>query len=284
MTKSFRNYLKETTREYRLRIKTVAPFDPDRMAVVERLLAKYHLVEIDGPHRTIVQDKPLDFVNLGPAEVWITDIVTAVPVASFVLQRELMAGLGLAEQDILVRSDDDPVETEIERRQAMRAIDDEADARNLTKLPILNSDPAYNDYDHVWGDKAPVFGDAYNTEFLKHLSQVAATRRTTNVTPDHPLFTWLNSEPPIADNGNYNAGIHGAVKPEPWWQADTKVRNLPPTSPKGTFTNAHQTFTRSYADRNGKRIDISAGTTNTRKAGPEATISKVKTRGKAVKS
>ena len=173
--KSFKDYVQEREREYNLRIKTVVPLDDQELEYMERVLDKYVLRDITKPVKTILQKHPLDFRDLTNVEVWIVDIVTALPVSAYVLQQELKLALNIPEKYIVVRNANDPKEIETQRMAARDEIDMEAMEQGLSPAPRLSTNSAYDD-DELGTLEDPVYGNDYNSRFLEVLAQVSSDR------------------------------------------------------------------------------------------------------------
>lgn len=183
MTSVYKQYLKESTKEYHYRIKTLVPLEEDQMNAIETVLRKYDLKDSSKARRTPLQEHPLEFYNQKNKEVYIVDTVLGIPASTYVLQQELKEVLRTTEDAVVVRADNEPLEV-----YTQQLLDDEE------KEVRLSTDEEYNADEQLTGD--PDFGDSYNEKFL---SRIARTR--------------IKIESEIADEGaKFNDGIDG-VKP-----------------------------------------------------------------------
>jgi hypothetical protein len=253
---SFFDYLVASTKEFRYRIRTVVPIDDIMMDRIEYLLSKYDVVSIDGPKKTIMQANPLDFTTLIAAEIYILDIVTHIPISPFILQQELKHILGTTDSMIVVRGENDPTEIQATRQEEVVASDLEAMNKDLRKAPLLSNDPRYPEYETVVSD-APIAGNEYTKRFLKYLAKVAAERLEV-VPPVQPenkkrMFSFLDAHP--IDSEYYRDEPYVkpmAVKP------GAKIEPLPKTSPYGNFDDTIKGLTRTYVNKNGDEVVLTA--------------------------
>lgn len=261
MAKTFYHYLMESDREYFFRIKSIEEIDAEKMDIIERLLTKYELRDITAPQKTVIQDHPLDFYEIQNAEVWWVDVVTGVPVSSYVLQQELRANLKIPEKFIVVRTDNDPLEVETERLRALKDMENEAEDKNLQDRSLLSTDSEYQEGDSsVEGDH--LYGNEYNQEFLNTLARVSADRSNHVVNPKEGLFNWLESDvtesPEVMTADNFNDDVD-SVKPVAWWNAKgdkAKSETSKLRGPDGNFDDDLKTHKRYYKTNDGNDVDM----------------------------
>jgi hypothetical protein len=248
---NFKQYVDEATSFYNYRIKTICILDDNAMDWLERVVLKYDPVDISKPRKLMLQKAPLDFTNVPVgSEVWMVDIQTALPVSSYVLQKELQLALGLPETHVVVRGANDPVEIENERKNAEDEIDKEAAAKGMTRDALLN-DPDYTEADH---DTPELYGDDYNGRLLGYLRTVQKEREgDQKIDAPNAKFGWLNMpKPDVADdNGAYNSDIAGA----PTIGQPGDGQDLP-TAPQGNLSGHKRTYRRLYG-KDGARSTIS---------------------------
>lgn len=181
----YKQYLKESTKEYHYRIKTLVPLEEEQMNAIETVLRKYDLKDSSKARRTPLQEHPLEFYNQKNKEVYIVDTVLGMPASTYVLQQELKEVLKTTEEAIVVRADNEPIE--VYTQQLL-------DADEKEKFVKLSTSGEYNTDEKI--TEEPDFGDSYNEKFL---SRIARTR--------------IKIESEIADEGaKFNDGIDG-VKP-----------------------------------------------------------------------
>ena len=185
--KNFYQYLAESVKEYKYRIKTVVEVNDDFMDKLETCLAKYDVVSVSNPKKTIIQNYPKDFQDVPQSEVYIIDVTTRVPASSNVLLTELTTVFRCSAKFIVVRGENEPNELEAEKMVA----DIEA-AKDGPQEAILN-DPDYKEHnEEVHVD----FGDDYNKRLLAYLARVSAEKEAITVIPEkgEKLFAWMKEQ------------------------------------------------------------------------------------------
>lgn len=193
--KSFYHYLAESVKEYRFRIKSLAPIDDHFIKLVDQTLFKYGVKNISKPKKLMPQKAPLDFREKELAEIHIIDVVLETPASSFVLATDLRAALKLLDTQLVVRGENEPRELEASAIEEIQK-----DSESKAKL----NDPMYEDEDQP---AEVAFGDEYNKKLLDYLAQGRANSDT-----DVPAieeikkvakFSWLNpKDKNIADDFN----------------------------------------------------------------------------------
>jgi len=205
---TIKKYIAESERRYHFRIKTVVEVGDKEMERIELALAKYQPLEIGRVKKTLMQSNPLDFHGIENAEVYILDVVLALPASSHVLQQDIRHSLNIPEKYIVVRGDNEPIEVEGERLAALADIDAEAKRRGLKPASLI-ADETYGEYEVR--DGASYYGDAYNSAFRAYLKKVADEREEKRVDPPNPLFRWLDlpkgDGEPSQDKTDFNASI-----------------------------------------------------------------------------
>lgn len=263
----FRQLLEESETEYSYRIKTIVELNDEQMASLENILQKYELISMEKPFKTVMHQHPLDFADVEHAEVFIIDVKTHLPVSAYVLQQELRAVLRIPEKYIVVRTDNDPMEVETSRQQALQQIEQEAREKGFEPASLLSVESEYPEAEYsIPGEE--MYGDQYNSKFLEYLAQIAATRETENVDPPAPLFSWLNMgvqevEDPLGEysGADFNKDIPDAPKSYPWWEVDKDKEpyygaTKGMISPEGNFDNDKQFFSKYYKDEKGNTVAI----------------------------
>lgn len=200
--KSFYEYLAESTKIYQYRVKTVVAVDADVMKRIEKALAKYDLVKITKPRKTIVQKLPKDFPNVKEGEVYILQIETRMPASSYLMQQELCGELGLNNGYLVVRGVNEPNELEAVALELKLDGGEEPEAESVLEK---------SNYEEAAPTGEVEYGDEYNKKLLGYLAKVASEREEEKLAPapDAKLFGWLKSLKPAED---FNQGID-TVKP-----------------------------------------------------------------------
>lgn len=200
--KSFYQYLAESVKEYRYRVKTVVPMDEQFLSTLKKALFKYDVKSVSSVKKTPIQNAPLDFREVGAAEVSIIDIVTGMPASSYVLATELHAALQLSPKFLVVRGENEPIELETEQLLA---------AEDADKNAILDN----ANYEEAEQPTEIAYGDAYNKKFLNYLAQTRADGMEEVPAIEEikkvAKFSWLSpDDKTIADDFNKD---HDTVKP-----------------------------------------------------------------------
>lgn len=255
--KNFKKYLVESQREYHYRIKTVVDLDSDRLEKIERLLRKYDLIEMSKPEVVDVNKLPLDFKDLEGKAIWIVDAIIGMPVSSYILGQEIKASLNVAERFVIVRSDNERVEVETNKIEALKDIDKEIKAKGLKSSSRLSTESHY-DADEIENLPGQAYGDEYNKKLLKYLRHVEDTRKSQNKEPHSPLFSWLEmdkvkAQEPQQDLHDFNEYFDGP-KPE------AKGDKQPPISDEyiatdGNFDLDVKTYSKKVVDPETGKIE-----------------------------
>lgn len=176
-------YLESVKKRYKCRIKLACGCSNEMLDKIERYLDKYDVESVSAPQKTILQKRPLDFPQLDTAEVHIIDFVANLPVSLQVLKVELAELLRVNEGLVVVVNPDEPRETQ------------DNPGKELPTEPSLTQELKATEQEELFGDK-------FNTNFLKELKAMSDERRKELpkiVDPDRPA-----SEPLIGDDGNTN--------------------------------------------------------------------------------
>ena len=225
--KSFYRYLAESAKSYKYRVKSIVPMDEYFIATLKKALFKYDVQSVSKPKKLMAQKTPLDFNAYPMAEVWIVDIVTAVPASSYVLATQIRAALQVVDGLLVVRGENEPIEIEAEKIEEIHK-DDEAKA----KL----DDPMYETEDQP---KEIAYGDTYNKKLLNYLAQVKADGEAKTVPEIEEVkknnkFAWLNPKDKNV-GADFNAGID-TVKPV---HVNTKKAGKDPVKPNLTSASGN---------------------------------------------
>lgn len=210
--KSFHEYLAESVKEYQYRIKSIVPIDDAFLDRLETVLRKYDIVDVSSPKRTMVQKNPLDFKDIGHAEVYIVDVTTRIPASSYIMLQELRGVLNIPEKYLVVRGTNEPLELQTQAIQAFAEIEAEASEKGLTQAPLLDASPDYEEVDYD-AQPEPAYGDAYNKKFLNYLGNVKHERPDMTAEPSTEKkpakFSWLAGAGEVKAQDPADVGVHG---------------------------------------------------------------------------
>jgi hypothetical protein len=168
---TLREYIEQLQQKHDIRIKIACEVSDEMMDKIERHLQKYDVQKVNAPNKTILQSRPLDFPNMDMAEVYIIDFTCQLPVSTEMLHQELARLLNMQEGLIVVRNANEPREVEAEHDE---------EAEKLKKKPEKLEAKLGTDYskDEAAEQKADeLYGDKFNTSFLKELKKISDTRR-----------------------------------------------------------------------------------------------------------
>lgn len=181
-------YIETMRKQHKIRIKLAGGYSNEMLDKIERHLEKYDAEQISAPQKLILQKTPLDFPQLDKAEVHIIDFVANLPVSIQELHVNLARMLRVPEGYVVVRQAEDPRETQ----------DPEISDEEYT--PRLGSDYDKSELSEVPAEE--LYGDKFNTSFLKELKKLSDDRRKDlpKITdPDRPAI-----EPEIGDSARTN--------------------------------------------------------------------------------
>lgn len=158
--KQFKEYLKESARQWEFRVKIAGDFDKTAEKTLESLLNKWKVSGFKKKGTTPVQQFPLDFPKLKNEQVTIYEVSIEYPVTSHELTEYLVNNLKLAREYLVVRKPGEPLEEYQEPKE--------------TRDEALLNDPNYKEAPNS-GES--YYGDEYNSKFLKELNDVLKLQR-----------------------------------------------------------------------------------------------------------
>ena len=211
--KTFIEYLSESKKDYSYVLKlAVMEVEDKHLDMLEVALKKYELKSASSFRKTPIQECPMDFPNVKNTPVHSCDIVLGYPASLDFLKIYICNSLNISPALVAVYTKDDPRQIEMD----LYAERNSPEFKDKYK-PALGSD-----YEET-GDK-DMYGEKYNTDFLKELDRVAKERKITTVinplsqlpSTDHSDLTKgyddFNSEKNIARD---ELGFFGRVKKSP---------------------------------------------------------------------
>ena len=171
--KNLFEYIQESEKEYKWRVKFAVMVTPEMLDKVERLLAKFDVKSVGSVKKTILQGRALDFAELGPTEVYTTDVVCSLPCTREQVREVLSLGLQIPNSMVVVRSEHEPLETDREPKEPMDK-----------DKPLLGTDYPRS------ADSKDVYGTEYNKKLVKDSKskfkfEVAGKEQTTASGPDY---------------------------------------------------------------------------------------------------
>tara|TARA_Y100000114_G_scaffold51739_3_gene47240 strand:- start:7392 stop:7901 length:510 start_codon:yes stop_codon:yes gene_type:complete len=154
--KSFKQYLTESKKEYKFRIKYAGTLTDSQLDRIELALGKYSVIDMSKPKVTPIQEHPMDFQTLKNSEVSLIDVTVNYPSTPEIIRNELQEYAALHGSYLLVMNADHP--EEIAREEDAKLPDDQE------YKPLLDSE--YEDK-----KQDATFGDEYNANMLKELER-----------------------------------------------------------------------------------------------------------------
>ncbi len=196
--KTLREYIETLQQKHDVRIKLACECSDEMCDRIEKHLEKYDAEKISRPSKTILMRRPLDFPNMEMAEVYIIDFTANLPVSPEMLKQELVRLLAISESEIVVRMANEPREVEAEHDE-----EGEKFLKEPKKLVAkLGTDYTKEEAPEVKADE--LFGNKYNSAFLKELKKLSDDRKKESKAPkikdpDVPM-----SVPEIGDSAATN--------------------------------------------------------------------------------
>lgn len=188
--KSFKHYLAESVKQYYYVIKLLVKPTDEQLDAIEAHLKKYDLVSMDSPVE--VEHNAIDFHDSPGAPIHQIAFITAMPLSPYVVMEALKHAINIAEEYIVVRSSNEPVELEANDCEFLCTIADMAKEKELVSAPKLSTDRFYHKEEEPL--LTDLFGDAYNKKLLDYLRSVADERETEHYIPPAPLFSWIDMD------------------------------------------------------------------------------------------
>ena len=207
------DYIQRCEKVYKLRMKFAVEIGDVEMDKIEKIAMRYNPIRIANPRKTIFQANPLDFPNIGGAEIYIIDLELSLPASTWVLAQEIQTALGIAEKFIVVHTTDSPIEIDLERIAAELELEEEAAKKNLNPEALLSQDDMNQSVESENG--GDFYGAGRNSPLLAKLAEIEKERKEkSKVEPKNPLFTWLDTpKGDLADD--FNRDIEGAPQVHP---------------------------------------------------------------------
>ena len=167
-TKTLKEYLSESVKEYKYKIKILGEIEEGMMDIIERELNKFDLKSMGSATKTIFQKQPLDFDEDVSGEVNIANFTTGLPLAKDVIRDRIAQKIGMPERYLKIRSENDPLEHDL--------VDNAVD----TEITVGESDPAdaalNNDYPADEHKAEDYHGNEFNTKFVEELMKLVKDR------------------------------------------------------------------------------------------------------------
>jgi hypothetical protein len=170
MMSTFSDYYNQKIKDYNYKIKIAScDFTDENKMCIEKALQKYDLKGKITYKKTPLQENPMDFPQLKNVEVHIADITTSYPASPEALRTYLSNESGINLACIAVYNKNDPRLQDQEDYLARKAPEFKDEYE-----PMLGKDYDKEDNSHLYGEK-------YNTKFLKDLEDARKERGNNTV-------------------------------------------------------------------------------------------------------
>ena len=174
--KQFKNYLMESEKEYKFRLKLAVEPTSDMINLLEKSMIKFGLKSLTSPKKTIIQSKPMDFANLKNTELWIMDGVCSYPVTPQILEQFVSDSLRIPMNEVRVIGPDHPGEedqdTLVKNNEALEASKSLTPEEKIAKSRLMDSN--YSDAPTV--NTTDYYGDEYNKKLVAKVKESIKNR------------------------------------------------------------------------------------------------------------
>jgi len=176
----FRDFITESfKKEYGYRIKLAADCTAEHMTRLESCLSKYDLISATPFKRSPIEENPVEFVRAKGAkfisEVCSTDIVLKYPVNPRILEVWLAVNLGLDHERVLCYGVKEPRKLEAEMAEQRAAADLDRNP-SMDEAELTKEEQAHYVDEQQGVEDLSLFGEEYNTKFLKELERIKAEK------------------------------------------------------------------------------------------------------------
>lgn len=212
LMKNFTQYLMESEKEYKFRLKLATEPTADMMKLLEKSMIKFGLKSLTEPKKTIFQSKPMDFNNLSNTELWIMDGVCSYPVTPQLLEQFVSMTLRIPMNEVRVIGPDHPGEVD---QDALAASQTEMTNAKTSEEKMAASklmDGEYKDAPKIKTED--FYGDEYNKKLVQKVKETIKDRSMVKYAKDPDVEV----TPKELDKGNTKSPI-GSVQntlPDPY--------------------------------------------------------------------
>ena len=160
--KSYTQYLNESKKTWKFKIKTVHDLDNTQCDRIEKHLNKYDSTGLGAVKKTMLQSIPKDFPTYRGYEVFTHEFEVNLPVSGYQIQTEISNMLGLGDGVLKVKGEHEPDQDEVEQ----------------TDVKSMLEDGDYSEAESVKSED--YYGDEYNTNFIKELAKIKKDKEKGN--------------------------------------------------------------------------------------------------------
>ena len=152
--KSLKQYLAESEKSYKFRLRSLKEISDEHMDRIESHMKKYNMESMSAFKKTIMQSKPRGFGDVGPNEVFISDIELKLPATPNALQEEIAGICGCSPSRIIVNN----------MNESEELWNDEIKDEDEEPKSVL-ADAEYSDAEKV--DHSEHYGNDFVDKFVK---------------------------------------------------------------------------------------------------------------------
>ena len=148
----------EAEKQYEYKIKIAIPaIDDDQLDAIEQILARFDLVSMSAPKKTVFQSRPMDFDETVKGEINIITAKTRLPISTETVRDHIARKTGVSINYVQVRGENDPLEELID----MDVLDVKVGLSD-GKDALLNTEDKASSF-----DTKTVYGSEYNDKLVK---------------------------------------------------------------------------------------------------------------------
>jgi len=161
--KSYTQYLMESKKSWKFKIKTIHELTDDQCDRIEKHLLKYDSNGLGAAKKTMLQSTPTDFPNHRGYEVYRHEFEVNLPVSGYQIQTEIQNLIGLRDGVLKVKGEHEiDADEEVEQTDVKSVLED----GEYSEAEKVNSDDFY--------------GDEYNKSFIKELAKIKKQKEKGN--------------------------------------------------------------------------------------------------------
>ena len=160
--RSFKEYLTESVRKFDFKIKVEQECTSEHETKLKVLLERFSVAGFNKAGKTPIQSFPLDFPKLKNRDVSIYEVTLEYPTTPFELTEYLSFGLGVTNEELVVRAPGEPTE-QYQQPQGEH------------RTGALLNDPDYKESPNSKFDD--YYGDKFNSSLIKELNATMKEQR-----------------------------------------------------------------------------------------------------------
>jgi hypothetical protein len=160
--RTFKEYLTESAKTYTFKVKVARDLTTEDESRMRGLLDRFSVAGFNKAGKTPIQSFPLDFPKLKNRDVSIYEVTLEYPTTPFELTEYLSFGLGVTNEELVVRAPGEPTEQYQQPQGEPRT-------------GALLNDPDYKESPNAKFED--YYGDKFNSSLLKELNATMKEQR-----------------------------------------------------------------------------------------------------------